>query len=94
MVYLSDMSMVWADTLKGLKETNMVAYSAVADIKNVEFTHDSVNLYVNDQATYNLARKYLPEYVKVIFNKVSAKNSEKIEYLKSVLGDKLIIKES
>ena len=84
--------MVWADTLAKLKQTNMVAYAAVADIKNIEFTHDTVNLYVTDAATYNLAKKYLPDHVRIIYNKPGTTNHEKSEYLKSLLGDKLVIK--
>jgi len=91
MVFLSDMSSVWAEILKELKEKNVVAFTAASSVTNIEFTNDEIILYVTDAATNELLKKYLPKHVKIVFSK-ELKNNDKIEYLKSILGDKLVIK--
>jgi len=88
---LSDMSVVWADLLKKYEKTNIPLFAACSGIKDVEFLGDSINLYVHDKATHDFIAKSLPDYITCIY-KNGVEYNEKVDYLKSVLGDKLVIK--
>jgi len=99
MDFLSDTSAIWASVLKKLKEKHVVAYTAAADIKNIEFTSGEIILYIADETTHDVIKKNLDlikkyaggDYVTIVYKKDKS-DHKKIEYLKSVLGDKLVIK--
>ena len=97
-----DMSKVWGSVIKGLRESGeLVAYSACSELKNIEYTSDTIEIYCNNDALYNLLKKYKPTIekfagkgcVNIYLKRPNQKNNKAvIDGLTRVFGDKLVVK--
>lgn len=97
-----DMSKVWGSVLKGLRESDeSMVYAACSELKNIEYTSDTIEIYCNDDALYNLLKKYkgtIEKFagkgcVNIYQKRATVKcNKQLINGLAKIFGDKLIIK--
>ena len=97
-----DMSKTWGTVLKGLRESgeNML-YAACSEIKNIDYTQDTIEIKCKDESLYTLLTKHKPKLEKLagsgcvnIYKPTDNTNGKKhiIDGLTRLFGDKLVIK--
>ena len=94
-----DTSKVWANVLKGLRESGDIVLHAMCAGLAVDFCNDFVTITVTDSGRHALLSKHLAtlnkfaggDYIRIELNLRANEKSEKIERLKELFGDKVNI---
>jgi len=93
-----DMSKEWGKILRNLRESGeAMLHAACANLQDVYFTDDTIEITCRDDATFNLLKKHrtaLGANVNIHKHKPSAlmTKTEVIEKLEDIFGDKLTVK--
>jgi hypothetical protein len=98
MFIMHDMSIVWGNILRDLREGGeMMLYAACAELETVHFTEDTIEITCGNDATFNLLTKHRTKLgPRVNIHKNTPNNflskSEIIEKLEDIFGEKLTVK--
>jgi hypothetical protein len=93
-----DMQRLWGSILRELRESGeLMLHTACADLKDVHFTADTIEITCHDDATFNLLKKHrarLGNSVNIHRFKPSTLRTptETIAKLEEIFGDKLTVK--
>ena len=95
---LFDPSKLWGSVLKGLRERGEVMlHAACADMRDVEFTGEGINVYCREDAVFKLfdkKRKLFDELagvgvIEIRHTSTDKDTEDKITHLKELFGEKL-----
>ena len=95
-----DMSAVWGNILSTLRTTDHILYAACSEQADIDFGREEIHIRTNNETVYNILQRGIPIFnqlagegiVQIIFNKKQAIKTNKIEQLKKLFGEKLVIK--
>ena len=94
----NDMSVVWGNVLRSLRESGETMLHAACDnLQIVDFTEDTIEITCKDDATFKLLTKHrakLGPHVNIHKTKPSnlMNKNEIIERLEDIFGDRLTVK--
>ncbi|MCL2850782.1 MAG: hypothetical protein FWE01_00255 [Firmicutes bacterium] len=101
-----DMSSIWGKVLSQLREHDSILYAAVSEQVDIDFTREDIRLYTSNQTLYNIMERGLKllneiagtpteindSTIKIFFNKKQTLKTNKIDKLRKIFGEDLIIK--
>jgi len=97
-----DMSKMWGTVLRGLREKREnFLYAACSELKDIEYTNDTIEIYCKDDMTFELLKKNIKKIesiagkgiINIYKKKVHTKHNQQIiDGLKGLFGDRLTVR--